>query len=379
MEAQPAPERPAWQALRRQAGWATLVFGGGTGLLAAGLARGCAWWRLGPTAATASLVLAFFWINLAANHALPAPGRLRSRLGAGNALTLARAGLLCALAGFIAPCAARPLDWIPVILWVVASLLDWADGFWARKTDHVTRLGQKLDLEVDGLGALIAALVSVGGQRLPLWFLGIALLRPLFAAGLFWRQRTGRPAAALSDRPTRRLIAGLQTGFLGGALWPGLSTALLATATWGIAGLLLASFSLDWRQITRGRGARGAPPRFAVRRLSRLCLDWLPVSGRTLAALSVVTMLADRSVPGDGFLRALEIALGLAALLAWIGWGARTAGLWLMAGTGLLSTQVPYVPSMSLALVTGAYVFLSGGGKMSFAPRWDDIWLKQFA
>ena len=379
MEAQPASERPAWQALRRQAGWATLVFGVGTGLLAAGLAGGCAWWRIGPTAATASLVLAFFWINLAANHALQPPALLRSRLGAGNALTLARAGRLCALAGFIAPCAARPLDWIPVVLWVVAALLDWADGFWARKTDHVTRLGQKLDLEVDGLGALIAALVSIGGQRLPLWFLGIALLRPLFAAGLFWRQRTGRPAAALSDRPTRRLIAGLQTGFLGGALWPGLSAALLATATWGIAGLLLASFGLDWRQITRSRGARGSPPRFAVRRLSRLCLDWLPVSGRTLAALSVVTMLADRSVTGDGFLRALEITLGLAALLAWIGWGARTAGLWLMAGTGLLSTQVPYVPSMSLALVTGAYVFLSGGGKMSFAPRWDDIWLKQFA
>lgn len=379
MEAQPAPERPAWQALRRQAGWATLVFGGGTGLLAAGMAGGCAWWCLGPTAATASLVLAFFWSNLAANRSLQPPARLRSRLGAGNALTLARAGLLCALAGFIAPCAERQLDWIPVILWVVASLLDWADGFWARKTDHVTRLGQKLDLEVDGLGALIAALVSIGEQRLPLWFLGIALLRPLFAAGLFWRQRTGRSVAKLSDRPTRRLIAGLQTGFLGGALWPGLSAALLATATWGIAGLLLASFGLDWRQITRNGAARGAPPRFAVRRLSRLCLDWLPVSCRTLAALSVVTMLADRNLTADGFLRALALSVGLAALLAWIGWGTRTAGLWLMAGTGLLSTQVPYVPSMSLALVTGAYVFLSGGGKMSFAPRWDDIWLKQFA
>ena len=378
MEERPNSERRAWQALRRQAGWATLVFGVGTGALAAGLAGRCTWWRIGPTAAAASLVLVFFWRNLAANHALPPPGRLRSRLGAGNALTLARAGLLCALAGFIAPCAARRLDWIPVSLWIVAALLDWADGFWARKTDHVTRLGQKLDLEVDGLGALIAAWVGIGAQRLPLWFLGIALLRPLFAAGLFWRQRTGRPVAELADRPTRRLIAGLQTGFLGGALWPGLSAPLLATATWGIAGLLLASFGLDWRQITRSRNA-SSPPRGTAGRLSRLCLDWLPVSCRTLAALSVVTMLAERSPTGDGFLRVLEISVGLAALLAWIGWGARTAGLWLMAGTGLISTQAPYVPSMSLALITAAYVFLSGGGKMSFAPRWDDIWLKRFS
>ena len=136
------------------------------------------------------------WVLLHLGLLTDLAGRPLARFGWPNALTLLRGATvppLLVLAG------ARALDLLAIVL-AVGAVSDVADGFVARRTGQVSRLGVIMDAMVDiawNLGAFIA---FVRAGLLPGWILAFIGLRyGLLLAGAAWLylRRT-----ALTIRPT---------------------------------------------------------------------------------------------------------------------------------------------------------------------------------
>ena len=109
----------------------------------------------------AAVILGFVWHVLPRNHRL-GDERLFARLGAGTWLTLLSGLLLAYLAGFLfGPWPAEWMAWLPAALYLTSRIVDLFDGYVARISDHVTDAGAALDIELDGLGLLIAVGLSV--------------------------------------------------------------------------------------------------------------------------------------------------------------------------------------------------------------------------
>jgi CDP-diacylglycerol--glycerol-3-phosphate 3-phosphatidyltransferase len=186
------------------------------------------------------------WRGLPANHR-KGERDLLPNLGPGNCLTLARGVLAACLAGLLL---LPPLPdwsaWIPGILYLLANIADLLDGYLARLSRHVTRLGEMLDMSLDGLGVLVAALLALHYGKVPVWYLSIALARYLFLGGIWLRRRRGLPVHDLPPSISRRLFAGLQMGFLAFVLMP----VFTPPGTYIAAGLFavpfLSGFLWDW-------------------------------------------------------------------------------------------------------------------------------------
>lgn len=353
--------------LHRQARWVIVFFAGGLALWAWILNL---WsvdhWVLRVLLATLAAVATwvFTWPRLSLNHPLEAPDQCWPKLGAANLLTLGRTGLVSMLASLIPPLGpGMLLTWGPIALWAAAVALDGLDGRVARRSSRVTKLGTTLDIEADGLGVLIAAGVAVSNFALPFWFLPLNLLRPIFALGIWWRLRQGKSNSDWPTSATRRYIAGLQMVGLGMALWPGVPSELVLVAASCLTILLICSFGRDWGVVTDMPPALALQAKLQLGRVRNLRQVWLPTSLRPLAGLSVLTALADRvdlqSPPETLAVSAMLLAV---TVLLLGGWWARTSGLFLIICTGLLSTLLPYVPSMAFAVIVGMGFFLLGKG-----------------
>jgi CDP-diacylglycerol--glycerol-3-phosphate 3-phosphatidyltransferase len=244
------------------------------------------------------------WSVLPDNHR-EGEGELLPALGPGNLLTLWRGLLTAALVGFLfLPRPPGLLAWIPGGLYTAAATADVFDGYLARRSNHATRLGELLDLRLDGFGVLVAALLIVQYGQVPAWYLLVGLSRYLFLAWIGLRRRLGKAVFDLPPSPARRPLAGAQMGFIAVILWPLFSPpgTHLAAALFALP--FLAGFARDglavsgvrlpsWRrpdqdQIQAGdlleRDRPGGPGQ-VVRR-------WLPVFLRTVALLTLGASLA---------------------------------------------------------------------------------------
>ena len=135
--------------------------------------------------------------NLHANHR-PGERELLPRLGWGNHVSLMRGVLLAGLLGFLfSPPPEGALAWLPGILYTLAILADFLDGYLARITNHATRLGEILDMSFDGVGVLGAVVLLAGYGKIPAWYLSIGLARYAFLAGEWMLRRMGRPVYEL--------------------------------------------------------------------------------------------------------------------------------------------------------------------------------------
>lgn len=321
--------------------------------------------RLSLALLTALAVWVFIYQRLNRNHPPSRPERLWPGLGWASTLTWTRAGLLTCLAALIPPLDPEgPLYWFPIALWSGAVALDGLDGIAARRQGRVSRLGAELDIEADGMGVAIAAMVGALSLNLPLWFVPVCFLRPLFAWGEWLRRRRERPLADWPQSDTRRQVAGLQFAGLGMALWPGVATELVLICAAVLSTLLILGFARDWACVVgvpaalnlQERLHRGRPR--AVRRV------WLPVSLRALACLGLLTSVAERvAAPPPWEAPAISVlGLGTACLLL-LGRWVRTSALLLWLLIGLLSTVLPFVPSMGMAAAAGMGLFLIGKGE----------------
>ena len=74
------------------------------------------------------------------------------------------------------------LRWIAVLVFAVAAISDFFDGYLARKYNQSTRLGAALDPIADKFlitGALVTLSLVDWGDQFPLWFMWLNILRDL--------------------------------------------------------------------------------------------------------------------------------------------------------------------------------------------------------
>jgi CDP-diacylglycerol--glycerol-3-phosphate 3-phosphatidyltransferase len=327
--------------LRRQWGAAALLY-----LL--GLAAG--WWVLfvlwspdfaaiwlGPALSVAALILFELWRHLESNHRFSETALLPS-LGIATALTLTRGFLLAVLAGFLVlPRPGGPLAWAPSLVYLAAVLLDYADGGVARITNYSTRLGEKLDLDLDALGILIAPLLAILYGLIPPIYVIVCLSRYLFAGGIWLLKRQGKPVYNLTDSDRRRGMAGFQMGLIVGVLMP-----FVVPPLTGLAAILfmipfLAGFLRDWLVVSGSIDPRTGSYQALMGSAERLFYGWLPILYRAaILGLMIVFLLSEASAPSEQqialILLIVQVVLSVMILTGILG---RLSALGLLAAVGL--------------------------------------------
>jgi CDP-diacylglycerol--glycerol-3-phosphate 3-phosphatidyltransferase len=188
----------------------------------------------------------YLWRGLELNSP-PGDTKILPDFGPGNLLTILRGMLLMLLMGFLF--SPSPQGWIaflPGFLYAFAALADLFDGYLARISNHQSRLGEKLDLSLDGLGMLIASILLVQYNQVPFWYLLVGLARYLFIGGIWLRTRLGKPVHTLAENSARRPFAGAQMGFAAVVLFPVFSPpgTFLAAALFAVP--FLTGFLLDY-------------------------------------------------------------------------------------------------------------------------------------
>jgi phosphatidylglycerophosphate synthase len=171
------------------------------------------------------------------------------RFGPANGVTLARATLVGCVTAIVAQTLAErePVTALVVIA-AVALVLDAVDGKIARRTDTVTVLGARFDMEVDAF--LILVLSIHVSRAFGVWVLSIGLMRYAFVAA-------GRPFPWLRGplSPTRagKTIAALQ-GIVLVVAAAGLTPRWMTYALLAVAlGSLTWSFTRDVGRLWRSR------------------------------------------------------------------------------------------------------------------------------
>ncbi len=331
---------------------------------------------------SALTVAGVFWFLrrvLDQNHA---PGRqeLFADLGPANVLTIYRGLAYAWMAGFLLlPRPGGLLDWLPALLYIGASIADVFDGYLARRSDRVTRLGETLDMEFDGFGVLVASALAVQYGQLPLVFLLVAFARPLFVWGMMWRTRQGLPNHPMTDSDQRRIIAGLLMIFLSTVLWPIFEPPVTYAVGAVFGGAVALSFLRDWL-VTIG-WLRPAHPAYIHwrARLKLWTFVWAPVLLRIavalLVALVVSTLLASgTALPASlsWIVAAVAAAAGLTALF---GIGARTSAGFVNAAAYLYFVFGGQ-PSIGLTLLVLASLLLVLGS--GYFTLWipEERWLR---
>ena len=206
---------------------------------------------ISQTIITTVYVLGLLRIGLPLNYH-PEQNIFFSHLGYGTWITIIRAMLIAILAGYLfqpwpySSVMPGRLSWAPGTIYIAAAILDYADGLVARVSKHVTRLGAYLDINIDALGLLIAPLLAVCYDQLPIAYLSVSAAYYLFIIGIRLRKMYSKPVFELKARPAARIIAGCQMGFVGIALLPVFSPPTTTIAAYILMVPLLAGFVRDW-------------------------------------------------------------------------------------------------------------------------------------
>ena len=356
-------------------------------------ALGLGYWLLAPVwphtgrwALIAGLVMVYglwlSWDGLPQNHREGETAVLPT-LGWGNSLTLMRGLAISLVAGFLfSPWPAGALAWLPMLLYTVADVADYLDGYLARITDHATALGARLDMEFDGLGMLVVSLLATWYGQLPGWYLSLGLARYLFVFGLWLRRKRGRPTHEMPPSVHRRLFAGFQMGFMSAVLWPIMPPAGATVAGTIFAAATAVSFLRDWLVVIGWIDSHTARYQHARRQVYRLMTHWLPplwrlgLAAGTAAILTNLTPIIQPTAWVNLFLRwrlpepglwatgwaIVLIAVSTAVVLGVVG---RLLSLLLIFPIGFDMIMRGLTPANGLALVCAVALMLLGTGPLS--------------
>ncbi|MFE5671367.1 CDP-alcohol phosphatidyltransferase family protein [Agromyces sp. NPDC056523] len=167
--------------------------------------------------------------------------RRTARFGAANVITATRSALVGIITGLVAASFVEPVS-VPLLIGLVvpALVLDAVDGRVARRTDSITELGARFDMEVDAF--LLFGLSAYVAQDLGPWVLAIGLMRYAFVvAGWLLPWLRGQ----LPPRYWRKVVTAVQgialTLAASGVVVPGIAGVLVGVAL----ALLVESFGRD--------------------------------------------------------------------------------------------------------------------------------------
>ena len=303
--------------------------------------------------------------NLKKNHRA-GEAALLPGLGPGNHMTLLRGLLVAGLVGFLfSPRPQGWLIWVPGILYSLADVADFLDGFLARRTNHATRLGEVLDMSFDGLGVLAAALLAVQYGQVPVLYLSVAVARYVFLAGMWLRKISGRGNTELPPSMRRRLFAGFQMGFIGVILLPVFSPPG-TTFTAGLFAIpFLVGFGKDWFIVCGLLKPTGHNPRKTP--LALIGPPALRLIASGLAGLVFISRLSPAADQIPVAIVILELAAASLILLGVVGRISAVAGLILIG----LSQQFAGLTSLQFMLVAIyiALLFAGTGALSLWAPE----------
>jgi len=306
-------------------------------------------------------ILGFAWRHRDENRRDASSPRLEA-FGPGNAVTLTR-GLALAMAGgflFVREPSGVAL-WMPAILYTAAIVADLFDGAAARRANFATLLGARLDIELDGLGVLLAFLLAVHLGQLPTWFIAIGLARPLFAFGIWWRGRRGKTTHDLPPSRHRKLLAGTQMGFLSAALWPVMSPQTLTILGACLLIPTVVGFVRDWLVVSgRATPSSRSYARFH-RGAERVFTRALPIALRVVSPLVLAWLFAHPL--SDSWVLTATAIVGVTLVFA--GLVGRLGAIAVIIAIGVYSGGAALDPATAALLAGAATVLIFGTGPMS--------------
>lgn len=354
-----------------------LLLAGGACLLADSWGRPSAV-RWGVQAgAVMAVVLIRLETSLELNR-LPRGTQLLPSLGAANLLTLGRAALIAAMAGFLfqgPPGDGRGdwLRWAPGCLYFLAVMMDYLDGWVARATGTVTRLGESLDTEIDALGLLVASLLLVAGGKAPTVFVSVGIGYYGIRAARRIRMWAGRWIGEVKPRADARMVAGCEMGFAAVALLPVLSPGATTPAGWVMAIVFLAGMVKDWLIICGQASPEGRPLQQWMRTIETATARALPMLLRVAVAAGVILSISEPC-----FIRGTAAQAGVVILgtLCTLGVAARVAGMLLSIVMAGFVTATCGGAGVALTLVAAVFLMMTGAGHPRLWQPEDAFFLK---
>jgi CDP-diacylglycerol---glycerol-3-phosphate 3-phosphatidyltransferase len=249
-------------------------------------------------------------------------------------------------------------------VYLTAAVLDYADGYVARRSADVTGLGEFLDTQVDAFGLLLASGLLVANAKAPLPYLWVGVGYYVLQAAIALRRAAGKTIGAVTPRPDARWVAGCEMAFAGLALLPVFKPEATRPAAWVMTLALGISLGRDWGIVCGQPGYVGETPSPARNRFWRGLDRGLPLVLRTATAGGL--MLALGASPAgalDGVpLPVGKMAVACAALCV-LGVAARAAAMLLSLLCALW--LIPSSPSGAacFSLMAAIGLILTGAGQ----------------
>jgi len=309
------------------------------------------------------------WRHLPDNHR-PEESNILPTLGLGNLLSITRGFILVFFCGFLfSPWPDSGWQaWLPGLLYTLAALPDFVDGIAARLTNHITKLGETLDISTDSLGVLSVALLSVQYGQVPWWYLSVGLARYVFLGGIWLRHKLHLPIYDLPFSVRRRGFAALAMGLFLVILYPVFKPPGTDAAAAVFAFYILSGFLWDWLVTI---GWLPTQPGEKYLRLEKIIVQYVPIVLR-LALLSLALIVLGLVLPsgGQSLLLWVELGLIICVTLGIAGRFMAIAGLVIL---GLFPTAPAMVIiQMGLILLYANLLFL-GTGAFSLWPIEDHL------
>lgn len=306
--------------------------------------------------------------SLHLNHP-PNNPTLLATLGPANWLSLFRGLLISAVGGFLfSPWPEGWLGWLPTILYLIATIIDYLDGIVARVSRHITELGGHLDVEMDALGILVVPLLAVLYNQLPIWYLLVSVARYLFMLGVWLRQRQGKPIYDLTPSHLRRMMAGFQMGMLCFVLAP----VFTPPGTWIAATVfmtpLITGFIRDWLVVSGAINPTSESYTRIMDLSEAVFRRWMPLVLRFLTAGLVLGLAWHFYNSDHPYRTALIIHFAICAIMLILGVAVRIFAGLAMVVMGLV---LPIQEMSVITIVVGASTLLvMGSGRFSlWAPE----------
>ena len=130
----------------------------------------------------------------------------------------------------------RPLaDWIALVLFLVAAISDWFDGYLARRWSQESKFGEMLDPIADKAMVIIALLIITGFSRMNSWVLlpaAMIMFREVFVSGL--REFLGKSASLLTVTKLAKWKTALQMIAIATLFSQGIFQYYLEIEEWGM-------------------------------------------------------------------------------------------------------------------------------------------------
>jgi len=275
--------------------------------------------------------------------------------GGANMLSLTRGMMIALLAGFLFTAkSAGIVAWLPAALYALLAVLDFFDGYWARKSNTPTRMGELLDQEYDALGILVALVLVIQWGHLPVAFLYIGVAKYVFTGGIAWRSSRGRAVHPLPPSYMRRRLAGFQMGILAVFLWPIARPPGTVLAELIIGVPLLLGFIRDWLLVSGALDPEDPGYRKIKKTFYSVGRNWTPLIVRASLVAAAVQFGVTAFQPGALPAAWIPAAIPLAELLTVL-----FATLRLLLLVVLIAGRLTSPSALALLLLEGVRIFLS--------------------